>query len=79
MADYSLLGLIVLLAGIVIIFVASVASSRHGESGETKVKGGGVIMVGPIPIIFGTDTRWLVVAIILAGLLLLLGLVSYWR
>jgi len=79
MTDYSLLGLIVLLAGVVIIFVTAVASSRQGEGGETTVKGGGVIMVGPIPIIFGTDTRWAIVAIVLAGLLLLLGLVSYWR
>jgi uncharacterized protein (TIGR00304 family) len=39
-----------------------------------EVKGGGVILIGPIPIIFGTDIRWTVVAIALSLLLVILSL-----
>lgn len=31
-------------------------------------------MIGPIPIIFGTDAKWAIVAIVLAAVLLFLGL-----
>ena len=41
---------------------------------KTEVRGGGVILIGPIPIIFGTDIRWTVVAMVLALVLLILGL-----
>ncbi len=80
MPDYSLLGLAIAAAGIaVIVFAAIVSSSRHEGDGEARVKGAGVVMVGPIPIIFGTDIRWTVVAIILAIVLLALGLLTTFR
>ena len=41
---------------------------------ESKVKGGGVIMLGPIPIIFGTDKESVKTAAILAIILMLLSL-----
>ena len=40
---------------------------------EKKVKGGGVVIVGPIPIVFG-DTRLAVVALILAIVLMILSI-----
>jgi len=79
MADYSLIGFIVILAGIAVIVFASLASAHQGERKETEVKGGGVVMIGPVPIIFGNDARWIIVAIVLAGLLLFLGVVANWR
>jgi uncharacterized protein (TIGR00304 family) len=44
------------------------------ESGE-KVKGGGVILIGPIPIVFGTDRRYAFIAIILTIVLMLLAMI----
>lgn len=41
---------------------------------EPKVKGGGVIMIGPIPIIFGSDKESAKTAAILAIILMLLSL-----
>jgi uncharacterized protein (TIGR00304 family) len=41
---------------------------------ESKVKGGGVIMLGPIPIIFGSDKESAKTAAILAIILMLLSL-----
>lgn len=43
----------------------------HMDGAGPKVKGGGVVMIGPIPIIFGSDAKWATVAIILAIVLVL--------
>jgi len=40
-----------------------------------QVRGGGVVMVGPIPIIFGSDMKWATVAIVLAIILVLMTLI----
>lgn len=44
------------------------------KSGERRVRGGGVIIIGPIPIVFGTDRQsvkvLLILAIVLVALLL---------
>ncbi|MFZ3168144.1 MAG: DUF131 domain-containing protein [Candidatus Methanoperedens sp.] len=42
---------------------------------ETKVKGGGVILIGPIPIVFGSDKRYAIIAILLTIALMLLALI----
>ena len=70
MADSFLfnIGLLLGLAGfalaIVGIFVAILRSAR----GKGKVRGGGVVMIGPVPIVFGTDKES-------ARILMLLGIV----
>jgi uncharacterized protein (TIGR00304 family) len=78
------IGLLLALAGfalaIVAIFVAILRSAR--ETG--KVRGGGVVMMGPIPIVFGTDkesARMLILlAIVLMIVLLLFSLLPVvWR
>ncbi len=50
------LGLALVAAGIIIIVAAIILASTRG-GGKGKVKGAGVIMIGPIPIIFGTDKK----------------------
>lgn len=42
---------------------------------ETKVKGGGVILIGPIPIVFGSDKRYAIIAILLTIALMLLSMI----
>lgn len=44
---------------------------EKNEKARTAVKGGGVIMIGPIPIIFGTDRHSTETLIILAIILML--------
>lgn len=41
-------GIIVILVAVILLFVACVKEGR-------KVKGGGALIIGPFPIIFGTD------------------------
>jgi uncharacterized protein (TIGR00304 family) len=45
-------GILITLAAVVLLFVSSVRGSR---SQKGKVTGGGVIIIGPFPIVFGTD------------------------
>ncbi len=47
---------------------------RTGEGGKTSVKGGGVILIGPLPLIFGSDWKMAIVAIALAIVLVALVL-----
>jgi len=79
MSDYAILGFSVLIAGIAIIFLAAVTSLRKERRDGAGARAAGVIMIGPVPIIFGTDVRWVIVAIVLAIVLLALGiLTSFW-
>ncbi len=76
MYDYELLGFIVIVAGIVLILIASISSSRDHPREDGEVKGAAVVMIGPIPIVFGNDSRMLVVLMVLAIVLVVLGIVA---
>ncbi len=76
----SEIGIIILISGIILIFIGIVLSSLGGaDRGETKVEGGGVVLVGPVPIIFGTNAKWAVIALILAIVLTALTVFLYLR
>ena len=66
-------GILLALVGVGMMVAASVSS---GERSGGEVRGGGVVMVGPIPIIFGSDARWASVAIVLAIVLIVLYLLA---
>ena len=61
-------GLLLVVAGFAVVAVSLLGGAR--ETGASA-KGGGVVMIGPIPIIFGSDARWASVAIVLAIILIL--------
>ncbi len=69
-------GIILIFIGFLMIFLGVLMSAgTHGE-----VEGGGVIMIGPIPIVFGTQ-RGVTIAMVLAAVLMLLWIVGalLWR
>jgi len=72
MVDLVLAGILLVLTGFGVVVVAMLSQGRKGGA---EVKGGGVIMVGPVPIIFGSDMKWTSVAIILAIILIVLTVV----
>ena len=67
--------------GIIIIVAVMILASTDGVK-KGKVRGAGVIMIGPIPIIFGTDKKSLKNILILAlgitMMVLITTLVYYW-
>jgi len=63
------LGFTIIIVGFAIAFVAVLlAAIRSGTFGG-KVKGGGAILIGPIPIVFGTDRESMKIILILAIIL----------
>jgi len=49
------LGIVLIFAGMLIILAAILLFFLSNVKGEGKVKGGGAIIIGPFPIIFGKD------------------------
>jgi len=60
------LGFVIILLGFAIAFLAVVLMVVRGARSGGKVKGGGAILVGPIPIVFGTDKESMKIVLILA-------------
>jgi uncharacterized protein (TIGR00304 family) len=78
MLDLVFVGVAIILAGFLVVFLATVMSSNSSEEGEkrSEVRGGGVILIGPIPIIFGSDAKWASIAVVLAIVLIVIVLFS---
>ena len=74
---YSL-GVALIAVGIIIVVVAIILASTRGG----KVKGAGVIMSGPVPIVFGTDKKSvktiLVLALAVTIAVIIAMVVFYW-
>jgi uncharacterized protein (TIGR00304 family) len=71
---YSL-ALILIVAGIIVILAVLLSS---GKPENAKVKGAGVIMIGPIPIIFGSDKKSIKTVIALALVLTVALIILYY-
>jgi uncharacterized protein (TIGR00304 family) len=75
--DLASIGFALILAGVAVIVVGTLMSSKDREH---KAEGGAVVLVGPIPIVFGSDARWaslaIALAIVLIVIVLLFGVVS---
>jgi len=58
LAVFYAFGITLVAVGIIIIVTAIILASMRGAGkGKGKVKAAGIIMIGPIPIIFGTDKK----------------------
>lgn len=70
-------GVALILIGIVVILAVIIAAStRGGDKNQGKVKAAGVIMIGPIPIIFGTDKKSVKTILVLALALVIVVIVA---
>ena len=74
------LGLVLVFVGVAIIIIAVVLLSVSGVR-KGKVKGGGAILIGPIPIVFGTDKKSLKTVLLLSlalTVMLVVAMVVYY-
>ncbi len=69
------LGFTIVLLGMLLIFAGMFAGAK--ESAE--VKGGGVILIGPFPIAFGTDAESLKTVLLLALAIILVVYLLFFR
>jgi len=67
-------GLFLVIAGFLVAFVAVIllAIRSRGRNGQTR--GGGVLLIGPIPIVFGSDSESVRTLMILAIVLIVIVL-----
>jgi len=68
--------------GLLVAFAAIILMVISGKKGEGQVRGGGILFIGPVPIIFGTDHQSVKVLIVLAiasiAMIALLMILPYW-
>ncbi len=83
MPDWSfliLMGITLIILGFFLEVFGMMRSVRESEEEgyphyKEKVKGGGVILIGPVPVIFGTDKKYALLLMILAIIIMLLAIV----
>ena len=86
MPDWTLLiaaGMMLIILGFFLVAIGMVRSVRESasledrsqETRDEKIKGGGVILIGPVPVVFGTDKRYALLLVILAIVLMLLSII----
>ena len=69
-------GIIVIFLGIILIFIGTALQS---SSKTSEVHTGGVILIGPIPIIFGNDKGLIITGIIFAIIIMVLYYLLFYR
>jgi len=70
-----ILGLTLIVLGFIISFLAVLLIFIRAYQFRGKTRGGGLIMIGPIPIIFGTDKESVKMLILLAAALMILVII----
>jgi uncharacterized protein (TIGR00304 family) len=75
------MGVLLILAGFLFVFIATILLVLRSFKIKGKVKGGGAIIIGPFPIVFGTDKEsvkiLLILSIVLVALLLVFMVFSH--
>ena len=68
--------------GLLVAFAAIILMIISGKKSDRRVRGGGILFIGPIPIIFGTDRESVKVIILLAiasiAMIVILMILPYW-
>ncbi len=72
-ATWLVIGFTLIIIGMLVIFIGTIYSSSQQTSTQ-KSEVGGVIMIGPIPIIFGNSWKAITLAIVLAIVLMILAI-----
>lgn len=60
------IGIALIFVGFVIVFVAVVLLFFASMKGRGKIRGGGAVVIGPFPIVFGTDKESVKLILILS-------------
>jgi uncharacterized protein (TIGR00304 family) len=81
LAVFYAIGIALVIAGVVVIVAAIIRTSTGSSKEAGRVRGAGVIMIVPVPIIFGTDKKSVKAVLALAlslSIVVLIILVIYY-
>ncbi len=70
-------GIIFVFIGVLLMMIGSVMQSSSSKTGEVHT--GGVILIGPIPIIFGNDKSLIIVGVVFAIIIMILWYILFYR
>ena len=70
------IGLLLALVGFAVAILAFIFAILRSARGAGQVRGGGVVMIGPVPIVFGTDKQSARVLVLL-GIILMVVLLLF--
>lgn len=84
MVNYNtivLAGFAFVIIGMLMIVLGSILQSSSSSSGssKTEVHTGGVILIGPIPVIFGNDKQLVIFGVIFAIVIMILYYLLFYR
>ncbi len=71
--DIALVGFALVFLGMLLVLLGIASQAARGGA---EVRGGGVVMIGPIPIIFGTDVESAKAVMLLAIALMIVALLA---
>ncbi|KUK72374.1 MULTISPECIES: TIGR00304 family protein [Methanobacterium] len=76
-----LIGIVAVVVGMLLIFIGStfLSSGKTDSNDNSKVSTGGVILIGPIPIVFGNDKSMVSIALVGAIILMILAYILFYR
>lgn len=73
------MGILLVFIGMILIFTGMLSGVIRGGEGKAEVRGGGVVLIGPFPIVFGSDTQSVKVVLLLTLLLILVVYFLFYR
>ena len=74
-AALAALGMVLIILGFIVTFIAVFIMFIKSVSLKGKTRGGGLVMIGPIPIIFGTDKETIKILVVLAIALMIFAVI----
>ena len=74
MKELVSIGIIIIFLGIFLVMIGIISEITKSDS-KVEAKGAGIVMIGPIPIIFGTDAGSVKTVMALAIVLIILVLI----
>lgn len=72
-------GIIAIFIGFILVFVGTAMQTSSTTQKSSDVKTGGVILIGPIPIIFGSDKGTVITAVVMAIVIMILAYFLFYR
>ncbi len=72
-------GMLLIFLGVALVFLGVLLGAMQGSPGKGGAEAGGVVLIGPIPLIFGTSARAAMIAVVIAIVLLVAALVLLGR